>query len=128
MATFLDDITKELYEFFDAEIAPMIKTQKHEPALFVEISNKYIAKFGDKYDYIVRPYKDTIRISATYRPLGIVFFMAQTKEGSLKYPFCDPCYWGKGEPTMVAKKKTERADKNDKPEKIWDITKNWDTK
>jgi hypothetical protein len=72
----------------------MIKKDLHGPALLEIIGNKFAGKFSNKYAFVVKQYEDTIRIAATYKPLGIVFFMAQHKSGAKKYKFIDPCYWG----------------------------------
>jgi len=84
----------ELYLFFDTEIVNIIKNDNHSPELCKIISQKFNGKFSVKYSYVARQYKDTIRISATYKPLGIVFFMAQSKNGSEHHQFVDPCYFG----------------------------------
>jgi hypothetical protein len=96
MATLLETLKTELYDFFNAEIAPIIKKEIHNPVLIEAIHNKFAGKFSTKYSFMVKSYGDTIRISATYKPLGIVFFMAQTKSGGKKAKFLDPCYWGEG--------------------------------
>lgn len=95
MANFLDAMKDEIYNYFDEEIAPIIKQQEHNDALLKALVQKFNGKFGVKYSYIARKYDDTIRISVNYRPLGIVFFLAQTKEGKERAQFVDPCYWGK---------------------------------
>ena len=94
MATLIETLKNELYDFFTAEIVSMIKKDTHGPQLLEAIHNKFAGKFSNKYAFLVRQYEDTIRISATYKPLGIVFFMANTKAGAKKYKFLDPCYWG----------------------------------
>lgn len=95
MASFLEEMKNEIYDYFDAEIVPMIKTQEHNEAFLKALVNKFNGKFGVKYTYIARKYDDTVRVSINYRPLGIVFFVAQTKDGKERAKFVDPCYWGK---------------------------------
>lgn len=96
MAIFLEEMRNEIYSFFDSDIAPIIKTQQHTEAFLKAILQKFNGKFGVKYGYIAKKYNDTIRISVNYKPLGIVFFLAQSSEGKEHYKFHDPCYWGNG--------------------------------
>jgi len=95
MASLLEMARDELYEFFDKEIAPMIRNEEHNKLLCKHILNKFNAKFSTKYSYIAKQHGDSIRVAVDYAHLNIIFFMADTKNGGTQATFLDPCYWGK---------------------------------
>jgi hypothetical protein len=95
MATTIEMLRDELYKYFDEELAPLIRTKDTTDELAKTMVVKMNAKFGVKYKYFAKRYENTIRISANYVPLGIIFFMAATQEGKKDQKFIDPCYWGK---------------------------------
>lgn len=95
MATSSKELAQELYNFFDKEISPIIIKEDHDDEMLRHISTKFNAKFSTKYRYVAKRYGATIRVSVNYAPLGIVFFMAATREGHTPHRFEDPCYWGK---------------------------------
>lgn len=95
MASSLEIVRDELYSFFDKEIAPIIRKEDGSVELCKQIVIKFNAKFNTKYKYIAKRYGNSIRVSANYCPLGIIFFMAATKSGCEDAKFKDPCYWGK---------------------------------
>ena len=78
---------KELVDFFKESIKHKIENEEHNEKLTNEIIDKFERKFGNKYTYIIRQYKDTIRISARYLQAGIVYFLAATKLGKPNYDF-----------------------------------------
>lgn len=92
MSEFINALRDELYEFFDKEVSPIIKKDNHDDAMAKQLVTKFNAKFSTKYKFIGKRYGQTIRISANFAPLGIIFFMADSKEGFDHYKFADPCY------------------------------------
>ena len=88
----IDESRKEVWEYFCKNISPLIKIGVSESDVESSLKNN----FGGKYKYIVRKYKDTIRVSAHMKSNGIIFFMADTKNGSEDYAFKEPSYdWRK---------------------------------
>lgn len=91
----IKNLRDELYTLFDEELKILIQKQPHDKTLLADIKNKLELKFAFKYLYVIRQYENTIRVSAFYKPLGIMFFMAATKDGSIPYKFKEPVYLGK---------------------------------
>ncbi len=97
MAISLDHLKNELYTYFDTEISPMIRNEEVNEEMCKHIVIKLNGKFSTKYKFLAKKYGASIRVSANYAPLGIIFFMAETRSGHEKYKFKDPCYWGNGD-------------------------------
>ena len=95
MASSVEALRDELYLFFDAEIAPLIQKEEVNAEMCKHITIKFNAKFSTKYKFVTKKYGASVRVSANYGPLGIIFFMAATRHGHESYKFKDPCYWGK---------------------------------
>ena len=70
----ITSMRKELVDFFKENIKHKIENEEHNQKLMNEITDKFERKFGNKYTYIIKQYKDTIRISARFLPAGILFF------------------------------------------------------
>jgi hypothetical protein len=88
----IDTSREELWRYFSKHIAPLIKSGHSESDIECSLKNT----FGGKYKYIVRKYNDTIRVSAYTLGNGIIFFMAETKDGKDDYKFGEPSYeWRK---------------------------------
>lgn len=84
----VNDSRKELHTYFCKHIAPLIRIGVSESDVESSLKNN----FNGKYMYIVRKYKDTVRVSAHMKSNGIIFFMAETKDGREDAVFKDPSY------------------------------------
>jgi hypothetical protein len=88
----VDESRKEVWEYFCKHIAPLIRIGVSEQDVECSLKNT----FNGKYKYIVRKYKDTVRVSANLKSNGIIFYMAETKEGKDDHKFLEPSYdWRK---------------------------------
>lgn len=90
--TIINESRKEVWEYFSKHIAPLIRIGVSETDVECSLKNT----FNGKYKYIVRKYKDTIRVSANLKSNGVIFYMAETKEGKEDKEFIEPSYgWRK---------------------------------
>lgn len=87
----IDEQRTELYNFFDTDIYNWVFNSENISENDCEIiQSKFIKKFGKKYNFIVRLYNQTIRISA-YRN-NIAYFMVVTPKNKEKTIFDIPAY------------------------------------
>jgi hypothetical protein len=88
----IDESRNEVWNYFCKHIAPLIRIGVSEQDIECSLKNN----FNGKYKYIVRKYKDTIRVSAHLKSNGIMFYMAESKQGTEDHVFQDPSYeWRK---------------------------------
>jgi len=88
----IDESRTEVWEYFCKHVAPLIRIGVSEQDVECSLKNT----FNGKYKYIVRKYKDTVRVSANLMSNGIIFYMAETKEGKDDHKFLEPSYdWRK---------------------------------
>lgn len=91
----IDAMREELIEFFEKEIRPLVvEENKDNEKMFYDIVDnhkfKAAGKFGNSYDFIVRWYVDTLRISAYNTTYSIQFFMTATIPEKTPYEFVGP--------------------------------------
>lgn len=87
----ITDSRKHIYEYFAKHLAPMIRLGAD-----VEDIQSLANLMGSQYVCVVKKYEDSIRVSANLKSNGIIFFLAETKEGKKDYDFKEPSYlWRK---------------------------------
>jgi len=83
----ITDSRKYIHEYFVKHLAPMIRLGAK-----VEDIQSLANIMGIQYTCVVKQYSDSIRVSANLKSNGIIFFMAETKEGKEDYDFKEPSY------------------------------------
>lgn len=78
---------KEVYDYFKTNLAPLIRK-----GASVDEVQKNANQIGLKYVSVVKEYEDSIRVSMNLKSNGIIYFMAETKEGGKDYNFKEPSF------------------------------------
>jgi len=77
-------IKANLVKYFENKIRPFIIEENKGN---IDIFFNQIKKFHSGYNYIVRWYEDTLRISVRINGLGVMYFLTGTIEGKEPYDF-----------------------------------------
>lgn len=83
----IDENREEVWNFFKSTIAPKIRNG----ASLQEVEQT-AKQLGSKYVSVVKTYDNTIRVSMNKKSNGIIYFMAETREGKEDYRFREPSY------------------------------------